>query len=285
MILVTLGTQDKDFSRLLKAIDKEIEKGNIKEKVIVQAGYTKYESKNMEIFDLIDSKEMEDLVKKCNLLITHGGVGSILSGIQNNKKIIAASRLKKYKEHTNDHQKQIVREFAERGYLLELRDLNKLDRMLEKIKSFKPTKFKSNNTKFVENIDKYIEEDNNISWFNKFRTLSCYGYTGIILNLINVLIFSLLYSKYNLNTNIYISFFITLFINIVFNLINKIPMMKDLFLFIFNKAVTLILTINIMHVLCKIINFNPIYSMFIVSLLMMIISWIIIKLLFRKKEV
>ena len=35
MILVTLGTQDKSFVRLLKAIDREIKKGNIKEKVIV----------------------------------------------------------------------------------------------------------------------------------------------------------------------------------------------------------------------------------------------------------
>lgn len=32
MILVTLGTQDKSFDRLLKAIDKEIENKNIKEK-------------------------------------------------------------------------------------------------------------------------------------------------------------------------------------------------------------------------------------------------------------
>ena len=111
MILVTLGTQDKDFSRLLKAIDREIEKGNIKEKVIVQAGYTKYESKNMEIFDLIEPKKLHQLVKKCTLLITHGGVGSILDGMKENKVIIAASRLKKYKEHTNDHQKQIVKRY------------------------------------------------------------------------------------------------------------------------------------------------------------------------------
>ena len=60
MIFVTLGTQDKDFSRLLKAIDREIEKGTIKEKVIVQAGHTKYESKNMEIFDLIPTDEFDD---------------------------------------------------------------------------------------------------------------------------------------------------------------------------------------------------------------------------------
>ena len=88
MILVTLGTQDKDFSRLLKAIDKLIDKKVIKEKVIVQAGYTKYKSKNMQIFDLIDQEELENLTDKCSLLITHGGVGSILMGIKKNKKII-----------------------------------------------------------------------------------------------------------------------------------------------------------------------------------------------------
>ena len=38
MIFVVLGTQDKSFERLLKAIDEQIEMKNIKEKVIVQAG-------------------------------------------------------------------------------------------------------------------------------------------------------------------------------------------------------------------------------------------------------
>src|SRR5574344_888802 len=186
MILVTLGTQDKSFERLLKAIDKEIENGSIKEKVIVQAGFTKYKSKNMEIFDLIPKDEFNNLVKKCNLLITHGGVGSILDGIKNNKKIIAAARLKKYHEHTNDHQIQIIKEFVNRGYILELKDFSKLDKVLEKAKTFKPKKFKSNNIEFTKNIENYIEKSPNTSWFNKYRKLATYGYTGIILNLINV---------------------------------------------------------------------------------------------------
>ena len=54
MILVTLGTQDKSFSRLLDSVQKEIDNGNIKDKVVVQAGFTKYDSNDMEIFDLID---------------------------------------------------------------------------------------------------------------------------------------------------------------------------------------------------------------------------------------
>ena len=51
MILVTLGTQDKGFERLLKQVDEEIKKGNIREKVVVQAGYTKYDSLTGEIRD------------------------------------------------------------------------------------------------------------------------------------------------------------------------------------------------------------------------------------------
>ena len=46
MIFVTLGTQDKSFNRLLEKVDRQIDLGNIKEKVIVQAGFTKYNSKS-----------------------------------------------------------------------------------------------------------------------------------------------------------------------------------------------------------------------------------------------
>lgn len=94
MILVMLGTQDKSFERLLKQIDKEIETGNIKEKVIVQAGYTKYKSDNMEIFDLVAGDELDKLISKADLIITHGGAGSILSAIKAGKVVIAAPRLK-----------------------------------------------------------------------------------------------------------------------------------------------------------------------------------------------
>ena len=171
MILVTLGTQDKDFSRLLKAVDKQIENGTIKEKVIVQAGSTEYKSKNMKIFDLMDSDEFNSLMSKANLVITHGGVGTILTALKKDKKVIAASRLAKYGEHHNDHQKQIVKEFAKRGYILELKDFNKLGKIIEKSKSFKPKKYKSNTSNMINLLNDYISEDNHTSWYNKLRNI------------------------------------------------------------------------------------------------------------------
>ena len=62
MIFVTLGTQDKPFNRLLEAIDKQIALGNIKDRVVVQAGQTKYESNNMEILGLLPEPEFNKLM-------------------------------------------------------------------------------------------------------------------------------------------------------------------------------------------------------------------------------
>lgn len=159
MILVTLGTQDKTFPRLLHAIQKQIDNGNIKDKVIVQAGSTKFESSNMEIFDLIDRDKYAQLISECDLLITHGGVGSIITGLKNNKKIIAAARLEKYGEHTNDHQLQIIERFSESGFILPLYDFDSLDKVIKEAKKFKPKKYKSNTENMIKLIENYI--DNN----------------------------------------------------------------------------------------------------------------------------
>ena len=159
MILVTLGTQDKIFPRLLDAIQKQIDKGNIKDEVVVQAGNTPYKSNNMKIFDLIDRDEFAELIKKCDLLITHGGVGSIITGLKNNKRIIAAPRLEKYGEHTNDHQLQIIEKFSDSGFILPLYDFDKLDEVIEQANKFKPKKYKSNTNNMINLIENYI--DNN----------------------------------------------------------------------------------------------------------------------------
>ncbi len=161
MILVTLGTQDKKFYRLLESVQKLIDKGVIKDKVIVQAGFSSdFKSNNMEIFNLIPMDEFDKLISSCDLLITHGGVGSILSGLKHNKKVIAAARLKKYGEHTNDHQLQIIENFSNNGYILNLEDFDKLEELLKKVKDFKPKKYKSNNENFVkllkQDIDSYL---------------------------------------------------------------------------------------------------------------------------------
>lgn len=159
MILVTLGTQDKKFYRLLEAVDKAINDKLIKEEVIVQAGYSSdYKSKNMKIFDLIPMDEFDELIKKSSLIITHGGVGSIITGLKNKKVVIAVPRLAQYNEHINDHQLQIIDNFNKSGYILSLTDMKEFPKILEESKKFKPKSYKSNNKKFIELIEQEINK-------------------------------------------------------------------------------------------------------------------------------
>lgn len=159
LIFVTLGTQDKKFPRLLEAIQKQIDNGTIskKEEIIVQAGSTEFKSNDMEVINYMGIKKFEELVEKADLIISHAGVGSILTALNKNKKIIAAARLKEYGEHVNDHQLQILENFSKEGYLLALENFDELDVVLEKVKEFKPEKFKSNKEYFIKQLEKQIE--------------------------------------------------------------------------------------------------------------------------------
>ena len=156
MILVLLGTQDQSFERILKAISKQIEKGNIKDKVVAQIGKTRFTSDKITTFDFCSKEEIEDYINKARFIICHGGVGTITECIEHNKKVIVIPRLKKYKEHVNDHQVQITKEFAEKGYILPLYDVKNIEKALDDIKKFKPEKYESNNEKFKSAIINYI---------------------------------------------------------------------------------------------------------------------------------
>ena len=156
MIFVTLGTNDKSFKRLLDAFEKEIELGNIKDKVIVQSGFTKYNSKRMKVIDLMSMFEFNKYIKECDLLVTHGGVGTILDGLKLGKRIIAFPRLSKYKEHVNDHQIEIINEFFKEGYIL-TGEVKNLKEVIDSSKAFIPRPYKSNNAKFNKMIGNFID--------------------------------------------------------------------------------------------------------------------------------
>ena len=150
-----VGTQDKPFTRLLDAVNDYAKKS--KDKIIVQRGLTPYESKYMDVHDFFSPEETDKLIKEADIIICHGGVGTITTALKYHKPVIAAARLKEYGEHTNDHQKQIIEKFTDNGYILELKDFSQLDKLIKEAKTFKPKEFKSNNKIFVDKLKNKID--------------------------------------------------------------------------------------------------------------------------------
>ncbi|MCI8444820.1 MAG: exopolysaccharide biosynthesis protein [Bacilli bacterium] len=157
MIFVTLGTQEKSFSRLLEAVE-EFAKCHPENHIIVQSGHTKFVSNICEVFDYLSRDQMGEYYQKADLIITHGGVGSILEILQLGKKMIAIPRLKKYGEHINDHQLQIIDNFSRLGYLLPCYDLGQLEKTIDQIATFEPKHFVSNQSHFLDCLKQDIEQ-------------------------------------------------------------------------------------------------------------------------------
>jgi len=159
VILVLLGTQNNSFHRLLEEIEKNVENGNITEEVVIQAGYTKFEPKNqlIKVFSTIPKKELDDLVEKANLVISHGGVGSMMTANQKGKKVIAVPRYQKYHEHVNDHQVKTIEIFAQKGYVYQITEVQELSQALKNIGQFLPNKYqKDENSNILKIIENFI---------------------------------------------------------------------------------------------------------------------------------
>ncbi len=174
MILVTLGTQKQEFTRLLDAI----ENSNINDEIIVQAGHTKYDSQKMKILDFVSYEEMEKLVERADYIITHGGTGSIVEPLKKGKKIIACARMQKYGEHVDNHQEELVSIFSDQGYILELKDGESLDDVMEKAKTFTPNKYESNTEKFMNELKEEInvkpQKSSNSFWIGLILLVTFY---------------------------------------------------------------------------------------------------------------
>ena len=156
LILILLGTQDNSFHRLLDKVQELIDKKVITEKVVVQAGRTKYESKDMEIYSLMPEEKLREIMEKADLVITHGGVGSIVMALKMGKKVIAVPRLSTFGEHINDHQIQIVDSFNKQEFLIGLTELDGMEEALAKAKEFKPKKFKSETDHMIKLIEDFM---------------------------------------------------------------------------------------------------------------------------------
>lgn len=157
LILVTLGTHELPFTRLLESVEELKKDFNVTENIVVQSGNTHFKSDVMEVIPFVSYEEMEVLYERASLIICHGGTGSIITGLKKGKKVVAAARLKKYGEHNDDHQKEIIKIFIEAGYLLEWRENDDLAKVIHQLESFKPKPFISQKERLLNLLETFID--------------------------------------------------------------------------------------------------------------------------------
>lgn len=118
MIFVAVGTQKFQLNRLLKAIDDLVETGLLEGEVFAQTGHSDYVPRNYGYRDFLSKDDFQACINRCDLLITHSGVATIIAGLRLGKPVVVVPRLAKFGEHVDDHQLQIAKSFSEKNLLL-----------------------------------------------------------------------------------------------------------------------------------------------------------------------
>ncbi|WP_158514558.1 glycosyltransferase [Microbulbifer aggregans] len=108
---MTVGTQ-LPFERLVKAVDDWAITNQYFD-IVFQVGKSSYQPRVGKKYDFLAVDEMDDLVAKAKIIVSHAGTGTIFNCLSIGKPMVMLPRRFKYDEHRNDHQWQTFLAFKE----------------------------------------------------------------------------------------------------------------------------------------------------------------------------
>jgi UDP-N-acetylglucosamine transferase subunit ALG13 len=152
MIFATVGTQIQ-FDRFVEAIDEIAPL--IEEEITVQTMHGRYIPKNIKTVDFLPPDEYDKLFKQARLIVSHAGMGTILTALTQEKPIIIFPRLAFLGEHRNEHQLLTTMKINELGFAYVAYDKTQLKELIlnTQLKSLK----KIGDTASPELIDSVLE--------------------------------------------------------------------------------------------------------------------------------
>lgn len=152
MIFVTVGIS-QPFDRLIKEIDRI--SGLIPHSIYAQIGRTYYEPINIPFDRFLSEKGFSNYIKKADIVIAHGGFGSIYSALSQNKPLISVPKNYEFDETDND-QTDLVKFLEAKGKLKGVYDIVNLERTISNF-SLTPENF-CDNIKISQDIDGHIKK-------------------------------------------------------------------------------------------------------------------------------
>ena len=134
MILVTVGTNEARFDRLLEAL-AALPAGT---DLFVQHGPSPVRPPGATCTDYLAFDELAERVKAADAVVTHAGVGSVLTALLNGTRPVVVPRLQRFGEAVDDHQVQFGRRAAAAGLVTLVEDTGELAAAIARVQASPP---------------------------------------------------------------------------------------------------------------------------------------------------
>ena len=113
MIFVTVGS-DLPFNRLVRVVDDwAAERGRTD--VFAQIGETGWRPRHIPYCQFLEPAEFQQKIREASVIISHAGMGTILTALSAQRPILVMPRLHALFEIRNEHQLATVRRLQETG--------------------------------------------------------------------------------------------------------------------------------------------------------------------------
>jgi UDP-N-acetylglucosamine transferase subunit ALG13 len=122
MILVTIGTNEQPFDRLVRAAAAL----DLPEQLVVQHGSSRVPRGRGEWVDFVSFEELSSRMRQARVVVCHAGVGSIMLARRCGKHPIVVPRRLHLGEAVDDHQLPIARRLHANGVVTLVEDVDRL---------------------------------------------------------------------------------------------------------------------------------------------------------------
>ena len=125
MIFVTLGTHHDPFPRLIDGL-RALDAGDL----VVQYGHSPAPLHASETMQFLPFVDLVQRLESADAVVTHAGVGSILTCLRLGKTPLVVPRQHRFGEHVDDHQVELTRALANDGKVIPVWDVEMLPELL-----------------------------------------------------------------------------------------------------------------------------------------------------------
>ncbi len=138
LLFATVGAT-LPFDRLVRMVESAKRGGLLPERVIVQRGEAQYLPAGVDdVRDAIPFEDVKDILRRADIVVCHGGTGSLITALQQGCRVIAVPRLFALGEHYDDHQLEITTAFKHRGLLAVVDDKQDFAAALAQVRARPP---------------------------------------------------------------------------------------------------------------------------------------------------
>ena len=137
LLFATVGAT-LPFNRLVESVAELKRRGNLPERVIAQVGIGGAQPRELECVETMSFGEIQETLSRADLVICHGGTGSIITALRERCRTVVMPRLFELAEHYDNHQLEISESFEQRRLVRVARSTDELRAAIEAARQAEP---------------------------------------------------------------------------------------------------------------------------------------------------